>query len=260
MSDMRKARSDEGAHFNRQAGNRRRDAVAAPGTARHGKGPRCVWAALAPHREFGHNGRMARNAMKAPILGTDTAYSGFFELRCLTIRHDRFAGGTTAPMVREVLHRSDVAAALLYDSVADKVVLVEQYRAGAHAAGLEPWLIDIVAGRIEAGHGPLATIQREIAEETGLTPGAIEPIGNYLTAPHFSSERVHLFCATVDSTLVSGVHGLAHEDEDIRPLVMDRAEALRLRQTRTLSLWAGLALGWLEYVTATSGQRNARGG
>jgi ADP-ribose pyrophosphatase len=161
------------------------------------------------------------------------------------VEHDRFGGGTTGPLVREVLHRSDVVAALLHDPSADKVVLVEQYRAGAHVAGLSPWLIDIVAGRIETGQTPLEAITREIAEESGLTPDSIQPIGTYLTAPHLSSEQVHLYCATVDAGSVAGFHGLAREGEDIRPLVLDRTEALGLLNTRPLSLWAGLALGWL---------------
>ena len=201
--------------------------------------------AVPPAPTFRHNDGMTRKTMKATVLEAHTVYAGFFELRRLTLEHDRYAGGATGPLVREVLHRSDVAAALLYDPVADKVVLVEQFRAGAHVAGVDPWLVDIVAGRIEAGQSPLEAVTREIAEESGLRPNAIEPIGTYLTAPHLSSERVHLFCATVDAARVAGFHGVAHEGEDIRPVVLDRAEALRLPQTRTLSLWAGLALGWL---------------
>lgn len=72
------------------------------------------------------------------------------------------------------------------------------------------------------------------------------PIGTYFTAPHLSSERLHLYCATVDAAAVAGCHGLAHEGEDIRPRVLERAEALRLPESRPLSLWAALALAWLD--------------
>jgi ADP-ribose pyrophosphatase len=188
--------------------------------------------------------------MKANILQADAVYTGFFQLRRLTVEHDRFDGGHSGPLWREVLHRSDVAAALLYDASADEVVLVEQYRAGAHLAGENPWLIDIVAGRIEDGQTPLDTITREITEESGLTPASIEPIGVYLTAPHLSSERVHLYCASVNAGKVAGLHGLAHEGEDIRPLVMSRGEALELMRTQRVSLWAGLALVWLGTASA----------
>lgn len=151
----------------------------------------------------------------------------------------------SVPLEREVLERSDVAAAVLYDPLLDKFVMVEQFRAGAYSAGVDPWLPDIVAGRIENGQSPMETIVREIKEESGLTPLAVEPIGSYLTAPHLSSERVHLFSARVDASQAVGTHGVSSEGENIRPLVIDRAEALRLMQTQTLSLWAGLALGWM---------------
>ena len=188
---------------------------------------------------------MTSKGFNVTVLDTTVAYKGFYELRRLTVEHDRFAGGSTGPLVREVLHRSDVAAALLHDPVTDQVVMIEQYRAGAHLAGVGSLLLDIVAGRIEAGQTPLATITREIAEDSGLTPIAIAQIGTYLTAPHLSDEQVHLYCATVDASQVAGCHGLAHEGEDIRPLVMARAEALAIPGKRPLSLWAALALGWL---------------
>lgn len=179
------------------------------------------------------------------LLKERLGYSGFFSLRRLTVEHELFGGGMSVPLEREVLERSDVAAAVLYDPVLDKFVMVEQFRAGAYAAGVDPWLPDIVAGRIEAGQSPMETIVREINEESGLTPLAVEPIGSYLTAPHLSSERVHLFSARVDASQAVGTHGVSSEGEDIRPLVIDRSEALRLMQTQTLSLWAGLALGWM---------------
>lgn len=192
------------------------------------------------------NGGMSKTELRARILNRDTVYKGFYRLQRLTLEHDRFDGDTAGPLVREVLHRSDVAAALLHDPASDQVVMVEQYRAGPHLAGDYPWLIDIVAGRIETGQTPVEAIQREIVEESGLPPLSIHPIGTYFTAPHISSEKVHLFYANVKSDAVAGTHGVAHEGEDIRPRVFGREEALDLQKQQPLSLWAGLALGWLK--------------
>lgn len=64
-------------------------------------------------------------------------YSGFFSLRRLTVEHELFGGGMSVPLEREVLERSDVAAAVLYDPLLDKFVMVEQFRAGAYAAGVD---------------------------------------------------------------------------------------------------------------------------
>lgn len=110
-------------------------------------------------------------------------YSGFFRLRRLTVSHVLFGGGVSAPLEREVLEHGDVAAAVLYDPIRDKVVMINQFRVGAYASGLNPWLLDIVAGRIENGQSPRETIIREIGKESGLTPLSVEPIGSYLTAP-----------------------------------------------------------------------------
>lgn len=54
---------------------------------------------------FVYNTAMPSDALKAKILETSVAYTGFFELRRLTVVHDLFNGGTTGPLVREVLHR-----------------------------------------------------------------------------------------------------------------------------------------------------------
>ena len=46
--------------------------------------------------------------------------------------------------------RGHAAAVLPYDPERDAVVLIEQFRPGAYAAGVDPWLIEVVAGIIEA--------------------------------------------------------------------------------------------------------------
>lgn len=160
--------------------------------------------------------------MKARLIDEHIAYEGFFQVRRLTVERDSYEGAASTTVVHEVLHRSDVVAALLLDPVADRVVMVEQFRGGALAAELPPWIIDIVAGRIEPGQTPADAIRREILEESGLVVSALVPIGSYLTAPHLSSERVHLFCAQVDAARTAGTHGVRAEGEDIRPVVMTR--------------------------------------
>jgi ADP-ribose pyrophosphatase len=184
--------------------------------------------------------------MKAEIVASEILHAGFFELRRLTVEHDLFAGGRTKPLRREILHGTDVTAAILFDPRSDRVVLTEQYRPGAHVAGIDPWLLDIVAGRIDQGESPAEAIRREIEEESGLIPDTVCLIGRYLTAPHLSSEQVHLYCATVDASRAAGTHGLAHEGEDIRLVTLDRVDAVSLPSSRPLSLWAALALSWLE--------------
>lgn len=110
--------------------------------------------------------------MKVRLIEERLGYSGFFRLHRLTVEHELYDGNMSEPRAHEVLERSDVAAAVLLDPVSDRIVMVEQFRPGAYAAGLHPWQLDIVAGRIEPGQSPRETIIREIAEESGLMPHA----------------------------------------------------------------------------------------
>lgn len=72
-----------------------------------------------------------------------------------------------------------------------KVVLVRQYR---HAAG--GWLLEVPAGKRNAGEDPYDCAVREVTEEIGLRPTVLEPLGAIWTTPGFADERIWLFVAT----------------------------------------------------------------
>src|SRR5262249_47999497 len=147
---------------------------------------------------------------------------------------------------REVYDRAPVAAVLLFDPVRDAVVLVEQFRAGVYNAGGEPWLLEIVAGLTEPGESPADVARREAIEEANCTITAIERICHVYTSPGGTSESCTIFCGRVDSTSAGGVHGLADEHEDIRVLVMPRAEAVAgVASGRMINAKTVIALLWL---------------
>jgi ADP-ribose pyrophosphatase len=54
----------------------------------------------------------------------------------------------------------------------DEVVLIEQFRVGAWA-GVNPWLIELVAGLIDKDEEPEEVAHREAEEEAGLTWRAV---------------------------------------------------------------------------------------
>ena len=142
---------------------------------------------------------------------------GFFQLVLCKVRHSLFAGGVSRAFTREVLQRAPVAAVLPYDPVRDTVVLLEQFRAGKLLAGAEdPWMIEIVAGIIEDGETPEDMARREAHEEADCEIQALERLPGFYPSAGGCSEYVHMFCGKVDSTGIGGVHGLDHEDEDIR--------------------------------------------
>lgn len=162
------------------------------------------------------------------ILEKTTAYEGYFRIDRYRLRHRRFDGGWTRDLMREVFERGHAAGVLLYDPDRDMVVLIEQFRPGAFAAGLDPWLIEIVAGIIDAGETPDGVVRREAREEADRAVTDLKPIGTCLLSPGGSTETCALFLGRVDAREAGGVHGLEHEGEDIRVLPMPADEAFAL--------------------------------
>lgn len=175
-----------------------------------------------------------------------TVFKGYFQVDRYRLRHRKFDGGWTDEMTREVFERGHAAAVLLYDPDEDAVVLIEQFRPGAYAAGLEPWLIEVVAGIIEEGETPETVVRREAVEEAGCTVTALHPIGTFIPSPGACTETVAVFCGRTDSRGAGGIHGLDHEHEDIRVLVLSREEAVaRVAGGAITNLPAVVALQWL---------------
>jgi len=72
------------------------------------------------------------------------------------------------------------------------VILVRQFRYAALEHG-NAWMVEVVAGLIDAGESPEAAIRREAVEEGRYDVGKLEPIATFYTTPGFSSERIALF-------------------------------------------------------------------
>ena len=180
------------------------------------------------------------------IQAVKTVYKGYFRVDEYLVRHRTFAGGWTGTVKREVFERGHAVAVLPYDPVLDRVVLIEQYRTGALAAGWNPWLVEIVAGMIEPGEQPEDVAHRETQEECGGIIQDMVPMVDILVTPGGSSESIKLYCAKVDSSIISGFHGVEAEDEDIRVFTLPFDEALDWAKTGRISnSIAVLALFWL---------------
>lgn len=155
------------------------------------------------------------------IIDREPIYDGFFKLSRLTLRHTRFAGGWSPPLMRELFHRGSCVAVIPYDPVLDRVVLIEQFRVGAVEIKDDPWLLEIVAGAVEAGETPEAVAHREAMEEAGCKIRELIHIADFFPTPGGCSERVTLFCGLIDASGAGGVHGRQEEHEDIQVNVVD---------------------------------------
>lgn len=186
------------------------------------------------------------NSNDVEVVDKETVYSGRFRIDRYRLRYSLFEGGTSSEVVREVFERGQVAALLMVDPDRDAIVLIEQFRAGPFAAGDPPWLIEIVAGVIEGSESAEEMARREAVEEADCEVTDLFPVMRFFTSPGASTESVTLFCGRVDSSGAGGVHGLDHEGEDIRVMVVSIDEALSLlREGRIVNAKTIIALQWL---------------
>jgi nudix-type nucleoside diphosphatase (YffH/AdpP family) len=116
----------------------------------------------------------------------------------------------------------DAVTVLPYDPVRDRVMLVEQFRFGAHVRGDPcPWSLEPIAGRIDGGETPEGAARREAGEEAGITLGELIPIGRYYPAPGATTEYLFSYIGLADlPETAERLGGLATEAEDIRALVI----------------------------------------
>ena len=165
---------------------------------------------------------------KVQILKKKLVYNGYFKIFHYQLRHTLYDGKWGNKIAREVFERGNAAAVILYDPKRDKLVLIEQFRIGAQVAKLNPWVIEIVAGKIEKGESGKEVVKRESLEESGCKPSKLIHITDYQPSGGGASEIVSLFCGKVDSKNVGGIYGVKEEGEDIKVVVKSLGDALKM--------------------------------
>lgn len=97
-----------------------------------------------------------------------------------------------------------------------QVLLIRQYR---YAAG--SYLLEIPAGRLNAGESPRECAVRELKEETGCSAMHVEQLFTMYTTPGFTDEKIHLFMAT---GLTAGeTKHEADEFLELQPMLLSQA-------------------------------------
>jgi len=183
---------------------------------------------------------------KTEILQRETLYRGFFRVDRYRLRHGLFEGGLSQEIQRERVEGLRAASVLLYDPIRDCVVLIEQFRIGALECGEGAWLLETVGGYVGEGERPEEVARREVWEEAGCEVGELIPVCGLWVSPGLSAERLTLFVGLVDAGDAGGIHGLDHEGEDIRVVVMPAEQALaELYTGRADSTSIVIALQWL---------------
>ena len=182
-----------------------------------------AWSRLCARSEPARDTGARPTATEVNIEHHRHAYADFFAFHEYDLQFPRFDGGMSPVLTRGVFLSCDAALVLPYDPVRDRVMLVEQFRIGTEARGsANPWVLEPIAGLIDAGETAEDTARREAIEEAGLTLTKLEVISRNHPSPGASTEFFHLFLGLAElPDDVTGVGGLASEAEDIRSHLMD---------------------------------------
>lgn len=103
---------------------------------------------------------------------------------------------------REVVHHPGASAVVAIDDDG-RIIMEKQFR-----YALNDYLLEIPAGKLDAGEDPLVCAKRELEEETGIIASEWISLGTIATSPGFCNEVIHLYVAKGLSK------GKIHWDED----------------------------------------------
>lgn len=103
---------------------------------------------------------------------------------------------------REVVHHPGASAIVAIDED-NRIIMEKQFR-----YALNDYLLEIPAGKLDAGEEPLVCAKRELEEETGIIASEWISLGTIATSPGFCNEVIHLYVAKGLSK------GEIHWDED----------------------------------------------
>jgi len=119
-------------------------------------------------------------------LSSQLIYDG----RAVKLRVDMVRMADGRKTSREIVEHSDCVAIVAIDAD-NNVLLVNQFR-----KPVERELLEIPAGGIEPGEDAVATVRRELQEETGYLPRKVERLGGFYSTPGYCTEYLYLYLAT----------------------------------------------------------------
>lgn len=125
----------------------------------------------------------------------------------------------------EFLEKKDAVVVLVIEKDTQAMVLVKQWRPIDNGR----YLLECVAGNVEADASPVVTAIKEVYEEIGyeLSEYHLQYFGKKIVTPGCLSEHFHLFIAEVNSTMQTAKGGgVANEHEQIEIVKMPIDTAL----------------------------------
>ena len=177
-----------------------------------------------------------------------TVYNGFFSVKEFDLSFTKFDGSKSEVVTRSALISKDAVIVLPYDPLNDRVLLVEQFRAGPYARqDKTPWCLEPIAGLIDCGEPPEEAALREANEEACLKLLRLELVARSYPSPGISTEFFHHYIGITSLPETTDlVSGLASETEDIRSHIFYFSDFFKMIEAGQISVGPAVLLGlWL---------------
>ena len=177
-----------------------------------------------------------------------SVYKGFFSVEEHDLTYQKFNNDRSDIVTRSTLVSSDAVIVLPYDPVNDRILLIEQFRAGPYVKGDEnPWVLEPIAGLIDEGETPESAGIREAQEEALLEIKRLELVARSYPSPGISTEFFHQYIGIVElldsSKLIAG---LSSENEDIRSHIFEYEQFFEMIESGKVNVGPLILLGlWL---------------
>ena len=191
-------------------------------------------------------------------LSTETVWKRRTQLDVVKFRQRRFDGTMSATRTWEVWLRGRAVGVLPYDPVTDQLVMIEQFRYPALLAGVDPVMLEVPGGFMDAGETEEQTAIPRNAGGDGAVGRSAAPGGRFVLSAGGSDESATIFAGRIaapaaDADGIAGYAGLAVEHEDIRtrvlPAMLAIENALAGRYTNSITamalLWFASRRDWL---------------
>jgi ADP-ribose diphosphatase len=183
---------------------------------------------------------LSDSAVEVGLTGPENRGGGIYRYERYRVRLD----GST--LERDVVRIGRVVVILPIDLDRDEIVLIRQFRLGAHLALGKGDLVEVPAGRVERGEDVREAARRECQEEIGIVPQVMVQLFDLMPSAGASDEHMFFFLAVVDSSKTPARAGAAHEQEDTRPLCVPIERAVEALKVGELHYGAAvIALQWL---------------
>jgi len=189
-----------------------------------------------------------RNRTHALSHAKRAVYKGFFSVEEHDLTYQKFNNEQSNVVTRSTLVSSDAVIVLPYDPINDRILLIEQFRAGPYVKGDEnPWVLEPIAGLIDEGETPESAGIREAQEEAHLEIKRLELVARSYPSPGISTEFFHQYIGIVELLDSSNlIAGLQSENEDIRSHIFEYEQFFEMIESGKVKVGPLILLGlWL---------------